>query len=303
MIARLVHAAVLVVSCAMITSERQEPSRQDLVLIHVSVSGNEGGTPLTADDFEVVVDGDPVRLIYLRPPPTPVSIVLLLDKSASMEVYGDIDEEIGKSFAPALKAGDRARVGGLANRLVLAPAFSSNPKEVVSAGRTAVSFRKEDKFGASPIWDAIDQTVDELASEEGLRAIILVTDGKATGNTKSILTVADRAVFAGVVVDVLSESRPMIIRQSPTMAARIRPSLPLELVARVTGGTIVPEDPGPNMELPEPGPIIKRFVDDLHAMYTLGIAPSGPSGSFHRIEVRMKRPGLTTRSRGAYRTR
>ena len=153
-----------------------------------------------------------------------------------------IDDEIGKSFAPALQTGDRARVGGLANRLVLAPAFSSNPKDVVSAGRAAVSFRKEDKFGASPIWDALDQAVEQLEPEKGVRAIILVTDGRATGNMKGIVPVADRAVFAGVVVHVLSESRPMIIRQSPTMAARIRPNLPLEQVARVTGGTIVPED-------------------------------------------------------------
>ena len=303
MIARLGPAVVLVVSCLMITSARQEPSRQDLVLIHVAVSGNESGTPLTSDAFEVVVDGNPVPLIYLRPPPTPLSIVLLLDKSASMAMYGDIDEEIGKSLAPALNAGDRARVGGLANKLVLAPAFSSDMREVVSAGRKAVSFRKEDKFGASPIWDAMDQTVEQLEAENGLRAIILVTDGKATGNMKSLLTVADRAVFAGVVVDVLSESRPMIIRQSETMAARIRPSLPLELITRVTGGTIVPEDPEPNMELPAPGPIIKKFVDDLHAMYTLGIAPSGPSGSLHRIGIRMTRQGLTARARSAYRTR
>jgi hypothetical protein len=285
------------------TSARQEPSRQDLVLIHVSVSGTESGTPLTADAFEVLVDGNPVRIIFFKPPPSPLSVVLLLDKSASMEVYGDIDDQIGKAFAPALKPGDRARVGGIANRLVLAPAFSSNPRDVASAGRSAVAFRRQDKFGPSPIWDAVDHVVGQLESETGVRAIILVTDGRATGNTKGISQVAERAVFSGVVIDVLSESRPMIIRQSPTMAARIRPNLPLEQVARVTGGSIVPEDPGPTTPLPEPGPIIKKFVDELHALYTIGIEPTGPSGSRHRIEVRMKRDGLTARARGAYRTR
>ena len=300
MIARLFSAMTIAVCWLATSSAWHQTPPADLVPIHVSVTG---GGDLTKDDFEVSVDGKPVPIVSFAPPPTTATIVLLLDKSASMAVYGDIDEEIGKSFAPALKAGDRARVGGLANKLVLAPAFSADVREVVSAGRKAVSFRKEDKFGASPIWDAIDQTVEQLESENGLRAIILVTDGKATGNMKSLLTVADRAAFAGVVVDVLSESRPMIIRQSETMAARIRPGLPLELIARVTGGTIVPEDPGPNMELPVPGPIIKKFVDDLHGMYTLGIAPSGPSGSLHRIGVRMTRQGLTARARSAYRTR
>ena len=115
--------------------------------------------------------------------------------------------------------------------------------------------------------------------------------------------VADRAVFAGVVINVLSESRPMIIRQSETTAARVRPNLPLEQVVRATGGAIVPEDPSSSTPLPVPGPVIRKFVDDLHGMYTLAIAPRGPSGSVHRIEVKMKRAGLTARTRSAYRTR
>ena len=301
MISRMLHATAIATCWIVVSSAGQQTPRPDLIPIHVAVPG--GGSDLTKDDFEVAVGGVPVPIVSFAAPPAALSVVLVLDKSASMEIYGDIDDEIGKSFAPALQAGDRARVGGLANRLVLAPAFSSNPREVVSAGRAAVSFRKEDRFGASPIWDALDQAVEQLEPEKGVRAIILVTDGRATGNMKGIIPVADRAVFAGVVVHVLSESRPMIIRQSPTMAARIRPNLPLEQVAHVTGGTIVPEDPQPTTVLPEPGPIIRKFVEDLQAMYTLGVAPSGPPGSLHRVQVRMKRPELTPRARSAYRTR
>jgi VWFA-related protein len=305
MIVRSLAAAVAVVSW-MATSNQapatMTPSSGALESIHVAVVGDAAGV-LTKDDFEVLIDGKPAAIEAFTAPPQPLTIVLLLDKTASMETYGDMDAEIGKSFVPALRSADRARIGGVANRLVLAPAFSSNPRDIIAAGRAAVSFRREERFGPSPLWDAIDHAAALLAPEPGLRAIILVTDGRSTGNNVSILTAADRAVYAGVVVNVLSESLPMIIRQTETIAARIRPGLPLEQIARATGGAIVPQDPTPTTQLPEAFAVLKKFVEDLRAMYTLAVAPTGPAGSVHRIEVRMKRPNLTARARGAYRTR
>jgi VWFA-related protein len=274
----------------------------DVVSIHVGVEG-EAASALTKDDFEVSIDGKPTAIEAFTPPPQTLTIVLLLDRTASMETYGGIEEEIEKSFAPALRPADRARVGGIANRLVLAPAFSSNPREVSSAGRKAVSFRRQDRYGPTPLWDAVEQTAAVLEAEPGLRAIILVTDGRSSGNKVSFLTAADRAVSAGVVVNVLSESLPMILRQSETTAARVRPGLPLEQIAVATGGSIVPRDPTPTTPLPAPGPVLQKFVEDLRAMYTVGIAPIGPPGGLHRIEVRIKRPNLTARARSAYRTR
>jgi Ca-activated chloride channel family protein len=277
------------------------PRTPDLVSIHVAVDGAATGT-LTKDDFDVTIDGRASAIEAFTPPPQPVTVVLLLDKSASMETYGAIDDEIGRSFAPALRPGDRARVGGIAGKLVLAPAFSSNPRDVIASGRAAVSFRREERFGPSPLWDAVDRAAAVLETEPGLRAIVLVTDGRSTGNSTSIASAGDRAVLAGIVVNVLSESLPEIIRQNETTAARIRPGLPLERLAAATGGLVVPRDPTPTTQLPEPGPVLAKFVGDLHAMYTLGVAPAGPAGSLHRVEVKVKRPGLTARARSAYRT-
>jgi hypothetical protein len=277
----------------------------DLVSIHAAVEGSIVGTGgvLTKDDFAVSIDGRPVAITSVTPPPTPLTIVLLLDRTISMEIYGDIDDEVGKSFVPALREGDRARLGGIASRVALAPAFSSNPREILATGRAALTFRKEERAGPSPIWDAMDRALDAIEPEPGLRAILLVSDGRGTGNRISLAAVGDRAISSGVIVAVLSEALPMILRQNETTAARVRPGLALEELARATGGLIVPADPTPSTVLPPAGSTLAHLVNDLRGMYTIAVPVEGPPGSVHRIDVKITRPGLTARTRRAYRTR
>jgi hypothetical protein len=276
----------------------------DLVSIHVAVEGPILGTGgvLTQDDFVLSIDGRPAAIASLTPPPTPLTILLLLDKTISMETYGGIDDEVAKSFVPALQAGDRARFGGIASRFALAPAFSSNPREILATGRAAVTFRREERAGPSPIWDAMERALDAIEPEPGLRAILLVSDGRGTGNRTSQAAVRNRAISSGVVVSVLSEALPVILRQSETTAARVRPGLALEEMARATGGLIAPADPTPSTVLPPAGSTLARFVNDLRGMYTITVPAVGTPGSMHPIDVKIVRPGLTARTRRAYRT-
>jgi hypothetical protein len=209
---------------------------------------------------------------------------------------------VAKSFVPALQAGDRARFGGIASRFALAPAFSSNPREILATGRAAVTFRREERAGPSPIWDAMERALDAIEPEPGLRAILLVSDGRGTGNRTSQAAVRNRAISSGVVVSVLSEALPVILRQSETTAARVRPGLALEEMARATGGLIAPADPTPSTVLPPAGSTLARFVNDLRGMYTITVPAVGTPGSMHPIDVKIVRPGLTARTRRAYRT-
>jgi Ca-activated chloride channel family protein len=48
---------------------------------------------------------------------------------------------------------------------------------------------------------------------------------------------------------------------------------------------------------------IERFLRDLGGYYLLGYAPAAtdtPAPRFHRVEVRVKRPGLKVRARSGY---
>jgi VWFA-related protein len=281
---------------------RAQVARDGLVPIHVAVVDAAGAsvTGLTKDDFAVRVDDTPGEIVTFAAPPSPVSVVLLIDMTSSMAVYTDIRDEIARSFVPALLPSDRARVGGIANRLKLAPQFSSDAKAIVSAGRAATSFDKGERNGPSPLWDALDGTLAALDEERGVRGIILVTDGRSTGNNVSSTSVLQRVVAEGVVMHVLTEARPVVIRQNATSFARVRSGLLLQELARRTGGLCIPEEPTAGSQLPAPGPILSRFVQDLRGMYTLGVSPDGASGSAHRVQITVKQPGLTVRARGAY---
>ncbi len=183
--------------------------------IEVAVTTGEGSTVagLTSDDFEVLVDGKPAPIQKLVPPPAPVTVIVLFDVTASMTNYGDIGVEIERSLVPALRPGDRARIGGIANRLVLSPAFTSVRKELIDEGRKALDFRRGDKYGPSPIWDALQESVRALEPEPGRRGIVLVSDGRATGNTIAATEAIESAILAGTVVQVLSEARTMYLWQ------------------------------------------------------------------------------------------
>jgi VWFA-related protein len=276
-------------------------TRAAIVPIDVAVRG-AAAADLTQEDFEISIDGRPKPVAAFTRPPAPVSVVLLLDVSASLTNYGDIAEEIGRSFSPALTSVDQARVGGIASRVVLGPRFLPPGRELIAAGRSAARFPAEDRFGPSPIWDALDAAIAALVPASGRRGVVLVTDGRSTGNTIGVADVLERAVTSGVVVQVLSEARPLLIRQSERTFARVQPGLALRRLADQTGGLCLPADPPPSGPLPEPGPLLTQLVQDLRGMYTLGVEADGESGSLHGITVRVKRQGLTVRARNAYRT-
>jgi hypothetical protein len=110
------------------------------------------------------------------------------------------------AFADDVRPGDRVAFGTVAERLVLRPGWSSDQKSFLAVSERAMRDADDAKRdGPSPIWDAVDVAVSLLADQPRPRAIVLVTDGKASGNTVGTEAVARRAVAAGVTVNILLE--------------------------------------------------------------------------------------------------
>ena len=66
------------------------------------------------------------------------------------------------------------------------------PDEVEKAFKADV----EETHGPSPIWDVIYETVETLATQPHPCALLLLSDGRGTGNSRSIQFVADFAAQA-----------------------------------------------------------------------------------------------------------
>ena len=48
------------------------------------------------------------------------------------------------------------------------------------------------------------------------------------------------------------------------------------------------------------GETFTRVAQELHSQYVLGFTPQAMDGKVHKLEVRVKQPGLTARSRRSY---
>jgi Ca-activated chloride channel homolog len=303
-VSRLVRRFSLGASLALGLALAEAPSAQraPLVLVDVAVEGANGQivTGLTRDDFEISTGGStrPIES-FASGRELPLSLVVLFDISASMDSTlkrNVIRSGVEKGFVDRLAPRDRVHVGAFGKQISIGPPIAGNPRALIAAVRRALDPRDADRLGPSPIWDAVDSAVTALAQADGRRAVLLVTDGRGTGNRHSPEDVATRAALSGVAVSVLGEDFEMTLRQDANTGVRVRPGVALRYIASATGGLYVSDDGA----APAPGPLLVRLLDDLHGRYTLGFAPAMRDGKAHTLDIKVNRPGVTLRARRMY---
>ena len=179
--------------------------------------------------------------------PAAPHIVLLVDTSDSMTSHvpfrkGDrtLLTEAAVALAGAMRPDERAAVNSFGPALNISAAALE--REALASAAEALNDRTG---GASPLWDALDAVVRSIETEAlrlgsgqalrpgsgqaGRRAIIVVTDGRTTGNTLSFADILRRLEQAGVPVFFLCAERPKQL----TVAD---PSVRLRQIAAATGG-------------------------------------------------------------------
>jgi hypothetical protein len=299
---------------------------------------------LTAADFDVFIDANACPIESFSTAHAPLSVVVLLDVSASTEVTVDsLLEPVQTTLVRAFTPGDRVafgRFGGTATHVDRR--FTSQPDAMKEAARAVLTAPPEappmvrirglnGAFGldASPIWDAVDEAVTVLESEPGRRAIILLTDGRPTGNVRSLDETIRHAIAADVGVFVVGEGLDEEIYQDNwTVKAQVRPTVFIESLAGTTGGAYAPVF-GPEKSRPkridglalrpererlggEPlkparidegafkawvGRMMAGFVDELRGGYTLRLLAPVADGQLHALDVRVRKTGLKVRAR------
>jgi VWFA-related protein len=275
------------------------------VLVHATVDQADGkpASGLTRDTFDVLVDGQPRPVESFSTDDAPVSVVLLLDVTASMRM-GDlasgitIQRAVDQWFPFSLKPDDRARIGTIAKHLFLSDRFTVARHELNQAGFAARTPPAADKLGPSPIWDAVDAAVAALEWEDDQRAILLFTDGRSTGNRVSLSEAAAHAMIAGVSVHVIAErDAAASITQVDGTEVSVAPGVGLRSLADHTGGAYISDRPFP---WSDPGPLFARVLDSLHHAYTIGFTPAALDGQVHTLEIKAKTAGLTVRARRSF---
>jgi VWFA-related protein len=311
MIARL-FAIVIFASAVVAPLPAAQPTTE--VLVPVLVTGGDGlpVAGLEQGDFQLLADGQPHAMSSFVAGPSPVSVVLLLDTSASMD--GRVQPGTAPiGLAAALQtwpsadelSSHRWQIGRISRSTALPATFSSEPGAIREGIRAVLDVPAVDRFGPSPVWDTVNAGLTALESTPGKRGVIVLTDGRATGNRLGVRDVILHAIAAGAPVNVISEARDDSMGLGDRQVLIVRPELALQLLTDQTGGSYVrafslEDATTPSTPAPQITSLLSRIVTELHQSYLLGFATTKSDGQVHKLDVKVSRPGLHVQTRKAY---
>ena len=296
-------------------SDQQQPtfrSGTKTVAVYATVAENNGRlvSDLTKEDFEIKEDGKVRPVTLFATEDQPITVVVMLDKSGSMRTGYGLVRAGAEAFVRRLSAGDKARIGTFSSKIVMEPEdFTNNQDALVRILRSG-----EPPQGPTPLWNAANEAVTALATQQGRRVVLVFTDGAdSPGNLKttnlSLMDVMERAQREDVMVYAIGlESRTAPVTGggmprgglsggfgggNPFGVQRPDPGLP----------TIAAETGGGYFELRSSDDLPRTFTqvaEELHRQYALGFEPEKLDGKTHKLEVKVKKPGMKVRARKHY---
>ena len=243
---------------------------------------------LVQDDFEVLDNGKLQPINIFENKPTAITTIVMLDTSGSMTVSLDLVKEGAEQFLIRLLPEDQGQVGAFNDKIEFHPAT-----EFTSDRDTLVSYLKDLDFGyPTRLYDAMDESLARLENLDGRRVVLVFTDGDDTASKIGSGRVMDRARAKDVMVYGIGLVNEYFNGQQ---RVRSQPDRGLKKLAEDTGGGY--------FELKKTADLNETFTRvalELHSMYVLGFSPETLDGKVHKLEVRVKKPGMTARARKTY---
>jgi Ca-activated chloride channel family protein len=243
---------------------------------------------LVQDDFEVLDNGKVQTVNIFENKPTPITTIVMIDSSGSMTTALDLVKEGAEQFLIRLLPGDQAQVGAFNDKIEFHPAT-----EFTSDRDALVSYLKLLDFGyPTRLYDAVDESLARLENLDGRRVVVVFTDGDDTASKIGAGHVMDRARAKDVMVYAIGLVNEYFNGQQ---RVRSQPDRGLKKLAEDTGGGY--------FELKKTADLNETFTRvalELHSMYVLGFSPETLDGKVHKLEVRVKKPGMTARARKTY---
>ena len=292
--ARLVTIVVLIATATTLAGQTVFRSGVDLVSFGVTVFDRKGTlvTGLTAEDFEVLEDGQPQTLqLFVHGAadrPVALHLGLMLDASGSMQ------DDITTTRTAAIKflntvthAEDITLVDF--DSVVRVARYGQN-----DFARLVERIRNRKAEGFTALYDAVGVYLDGSAMQDGEKILVLYTDG---GDTSSSLS-APEIVNLLKASDVTLYAIGFLDNQSSgvKMSYRMR----LQQLAEATGGQAL--FPGSLKDLDA---TYAKIVEEINSRYMLGYLSTNTKtdGAWREVDIRLKRPelkGAKLRTRKGY---
>lgn len=285
---------------------RNLPFRSTVDLVRLSVTARDATGSIVHDlgpqDFEIYEDDGRQEVGHFGHHETPISVVLLLDKSASM--FGDkmMHAKDGViNFVNALKSGDEVLVISFSDSVDALGRFGLDSRTIERA------VKQVEVESGTRLYDAVIDGAREIATpgRKDKRALVVLSDGEDTTSRSRLdgaveaVRVAEVPVYA-IAIEYEDGGPWWARRRSDSLWRQLRgPGEvgPLRRLTDGTGGWTYPIQAAKRCK-----EVCLRIADELRNQYLLAYYPTNHErdGGWRTIDVRTARPGVTLTTRTGY---
>ena len=264
-------------------------SGTELVDLYVTVTDDDGRLVpgLTRDDFAIFDDDEPQELALFENDVRPITVVVMLDTSASMTPNLEFLKAGAEQFLIRMLPGDTGRVGAFNDKIELAPETFVGDRDQLVDELAGLDFGNPTR-----LYDAIAASVDALQDVEGRKVVLVFTDGDDTDSDVDWNDVLDRAVADEVMIYAIGLESNFF---NGVRNVRSQPDRNLRRFAEETGGGYFELRTTDDL-----GPTFTRVAQELHSQYVLGFIPTRRDGKVHQLKVLLGQRGLEARARRSY---
>jgi len=240
---------------------------------------------LTRDDLAVFEDGAPQSIDVFQEAVLPVTFMLALDSSGSMKRSADQARDAAREFVTAMRPEDRLGMVLFSNKSSLIHV----PTERRDDSLKAIDGYVAD--GGTALYDALYDSLEQIATVEGRRAVVVVTDGRdenaASTGPGSVRTWEE-------VLQKLEQTEASVYAVG--IGNRVdRPRL--QQLARKSGGAAYFPTTVSSLAAD-----YQKILDEIRRRYIIGYESTNRTrdGKWRAVEIRTHEQGVEIRSRGGY---
>lgn len=293
----------------------------EMVSLPVVVTGRDGQyiTDLKKEDFRIYEDGVLQSIAAFAAVEEPISVALVLDTSDSTELQLTRIRNEAVRFVRLLREDDGLAILSFADQVTLWEHFDIYRKKNPDV------IQQIKPGGLSAVYEAVWLTLEQVLKQEyGRKAMVLFSDGKDTRSNSvskeeslQLARETEATIYCIYFNTAKDRDRrlpripgprlkysqlPYSTSQWPPIGGNERSDDAAGLqymldLANYSGGVLVNAS-----RMNDLGSAFQKIAKELSSQYSLGYYPGNLShdGLFHRVEVKVTRPGLTARTREGY---
>jgi len=283
----------------------------NLVNLFATVRDKKNGiiTDLKQDDFKIYEDGVEQKISYFsKDMNLPITLAILIDTSGSMQnILGAEQDAASRFVRTVMHNKDEALVISFDFDVNLLADFTEDPSvleqgihraqiSAVSAGGVVTPGTvPQGNAGGTNLYDAVYLAChDELASEAGRKAVVVLSDAEDTGSKLSLNGAIEAAQRSDAVIHFLRLSdEPFYFGLGMTYNG----SSVARKMADETGGREVEIKSEKNLE-----GAFALISEELRSQFVLGYYPTNTKhdGTFRKLKVEVARPDVKVLARKGY---